>query len=809
MSFHSVLLPVLATACVCAGVLTAQSDTTWRYYRPGNTGIQGDYNEAVWIGPDGDPYIGGYHPGFEEGGFAKFVQADNRWINYSNVDYQVIGHPEETGCVRVIEIVADAGGKLWLGTGRGALLFDPAVGASSIIKYGPGNSQLPGGFTSDVDIAPDGSVWFASLSVSYGGGGITRYQPSSGTWTHWNTGERHLSAQPKPGGGYWVWSADTHYGFVHRFDSDTQAWTTLPFPPVPGDVAGMPGKDCVDDVGNFWAQRVVSAGGWESLDYRRPDGTWVTPAPPYPSVTFDIFAFRAFGNAQALLANGNGDVWRFDGTAWLSLGQWRPGPFTQDLNIDGAGNVWACGIGGAAKRDATTGVWQRYRITNTGQIDFFVGDLSLGSSGDVWATGNAATGIGGMQRFDGTRWFEWNDFTYGIGADWPLPTDDAEAIAYRPSTGNVAVNPTFNGIREWNGGGFETLDTASTSKGLVEDSLGRLWDNAQYPGLRYHDGSTWTQVGPTYWGGYAIQRDPDRPGTIWAATSYEVKRTDGVYDFSRDIVDFPELDPTTDTFSGLAPAPGGVVWIGTSEPYGAGGTLIRLDSTNGAYQMLRYDQGWPFPGQYVEPRAFTPDGRLWMSYYDSSYPPAEQGLCWYDGNQVGLFPAPPNGEPQWGGLPHVGILDLEVRVIPGGYELWMSCVSRGIAVLTVLGEPTWTDLGSGLAGVNGIPSLVGTGDLTNGSAGTLILSNAAPQAPAVVFISLGSTPVHFKCGTLVPVPVDLQFLLATSGAGSIPLAWASWPGGLSGVSLYFQYALADAAAACGVSISNAVRADVP
>ena len=24
-----------------------------------------------------------------------------------------------------------------------------------------------------------------------------------------------------------------------------------------------------------------------------------------------------------------------------------------------------------------------------------------------------------------------------------------------------------------------------------------------------------------------------------------------------------------------------------------------------------------------------------------------------------------------------------MRVIPGGYELWMSCVSRGIAVLTV------------------------------------------------------------------------------------------------------------------------------
>ena len=43
-------------------------DVSWRYYRPGNTGIQGDYCEAIWIGPDNDPWIGGYDPGFEEGG---------------------------------------------------------------------------------------------------------------------------------------------------------------------------------------------------------------------------------------------------------------------------------------------------------------------------------------------------------------------------------------------------------------------------------------------------------------------------------------------------------------------------------------------------------------------------------------------------------------------------------------------------------------------------------------------------------------------------------------------------------------------
>jgi hypothetical protein len=124
------------------------------------------------------------------------------------------------------------------------------------------------------------------------------------------------------------------------------------------------------------------------------------------------------------------------------------------------------------------------------------------------------------------------------------------------------------------------------------------------------------------------------------------------------------------------------------------------------------------------------------------------------------------------------------------------------------GDP-WTDLGGGLAGVSGIPSLVGTGPLTTGSAGSLALTSAAPSAISSLFISLASTPAPFKCGTLVPVPIVFQFMLFTNGSGALTLNWASWPNGLSGQSVYFQYAIADAAAVCGVSISNAVRGDVP
>jgi len=139
--------------------------------------------------------------------------------------------------------------------------------------------------------------------------------------------------------------------------------------------------------------------------------------------------------------------------------------------------------------------------------------------------------------------------------------------------------------------------------------------------------------------------------------------------------------------------------------------------------------------------------------------------------------------------------------------------SGNVAVFGPYTVPTpsdpWNDLGGGLAGVSGIPLLVGTGPLTTGSPGTLSLTGAAPSALSSLFISLASTPAPFKCGTLVPVPIAFQFLIFTDGSGAIPLNWLSWPAGLSGASVYFQYATADVAAICGTSISNAVRGDVP
>jgi hypothetical protein len=665
-----------------AGHQVRSGDTfTWRYYRPGNTGIQGDYCEALWVAPDGDPYIGGYVPAFEEGGFARFEVAEDRWVNYSNVDHPQMGHPDQQGSIRIADIVPDAGGRLWMGTWHGALTFDPSVGADSLTRWGPGNSGLADERVEDIDRAPDGTMWFVNA-------GIRRFDPAGAAWTSWPTAQPFLAVQPKAGGGYLVWSADRPptLSFTLVFDSATQTWKTLIPSGAAGEVVGLPGKDSVDDAGNLWALRSTAPGDWASLDFRRPDGTWGTPPEPYASVTFGIEAFKAYGNGRALLVDGSGTVFRFDGVQWQSLGAWKSGGFSYGVDADAQGNVWVCGVGGAGRYDAGSGTWQRYRLTNTANFDSFNRDLTLdASSGHVYTGANAAPGIGGMVRFDGQRWTGWNQLTYGLGFDWPFPNDSCHALAWRPSNGKVVVSPLnwLYGIHEWDGIGFSPLPPLTGAQRLCEDSSGRLWALGEYFNLNVHDGLGWSALPIIGWG-ERIERDPVLPGTVWASTGHQLLRTDGVQSFSRAIGDFPQLTTQSDTFSGFAPDGNGVVWVGCTVQFGLGGAggLLRIDTNTGAYQLMTFQQGWPFPGQYVQPWAVTPDGRLWMQY-DSDFLVAKRGLCWFDGTNVGDFPAPPGGEPQWGGLPHAAIADLEVRPIPGGYELWMSCVSRGLAVLTV------------------------------------------------------------------------------------------------------------------------------
>ena len=684
-------------------LLNAQNPNySWRYYNTGNTGIQGDYVEAIWIDHDGDPYIAGYTPGWEEGGFAKYIQSENKWINYSNIDYPVIGDINDVGSSRISDIEEDANGILWMATWRGILKFNPAVGGSSLQFFGANNSLHPGGRTSDIAIAPDGSIWASVISVVWGGGGLVNYNPATNQWRYWYYGStannwpsligycEHVSVQEKSTGGYIVWVDGEGWNTMITFDSSTQLFTLLPQNGNPGEVASLTGKCSIDDSNNLWAIRIGSTPGTYSLDYLTSTGNWVTPTQPPIASAIDIPQFKAYGNLNALLIDGSSNILKYNGSSWQNLGPIVASGLSNSLDIDVIGNIWISGAGGAAKRDVQTGQWQRYRVTNSSQIDYWVNDMSIDDQGNVWMTGNAGPGYGGIQKFDGIRWTGYNEYTYGLGFPFPFPTDNAEVIYSRPSNGEMIVNPMFNFLHSWNGSNYNSLNyPLDRSKDVVEDSQNRLWSLGEYYNLSYYNdaNNSWTTVPFIAWGNN-LSIDPTRPGTIWACSSHEVLRTDGSYNFSRLVEDFAELDPQSDVLNTVVALQDGFAWVGTNQG------LAKVNTNNGTYQFYSPSNS-QIPGESISPLAVTPDGRLWFANFGSATT-TNYGLCWFDGTNFGIIP-----QQQIGGLPHAQIYDLEVKNIQNGYELWISCASRGIAVLTVTGSVVPVELTSFTANTNG------------------------------------------------------------------------------------------------------------
>jgi len=651
----------------------------WKYYRPTNTGIGGDTCEAIAIGADGNAWIGSYDPGWEEGGLAKFIYSQNRWENISNVDYPEIGHPEVTGTTRISDIDQDAQGRFWMATARGALFLDPAKGGKSLRRFGADNSPIPGGWNKGVEVAPDGTVWFSAYSTYWGDGGLSQFNPATNQWRVFpDYGGGPLAIQPKPGGGYYVW---TEVNEVVRFDSTTNAFTV--FGKQNGNPAFVYGKNLTDSAGNTWMFKWTDVSqNLFALDLRRPNGTWAN-VPEFP-MGITISQLRALGPNQLLLADGGAGAWKFNGTSWEYFGEWRQSTGTEDINIDASGNIWVCAIGGAARRDAGTGQWQRYRITNTSQFDNFNNDLALGPNGTVYATANAAAGYGGMVKFDGQRWTGFSNFSYGIGGEWPFDTDNSQSLYYRPSNGQLIVNPMFHFTHSFDGENWTDLNMPyDVSRAYVEDSQSRLWaSNDGYVGYTAN-GLNWTQIEGL--GASELMKDPIRPGTIWANRGDLIYKTNGTTTVTYTAASFPQLNPLTEPhLAGATVVADGTVWFAynASLPAHTSG-FVHYNPTTGATKVFGPAQGFKFPGSAIFILGNSPDGKMWFYFDDDNFFDPHRGMGWFDGKNSGYFEAPPNGEFVWDGLAHASIYDFEVQPTAKGYNIWLSTASRGLSVLKV------------------------------------------------------------------------------------------------------------------------------
>ncbi|MHC5212181.1 MAG: sialidase family protein [Planctomycetota bacterium] len=124
-------------------------------------------------------------------------------------------------------------------------------------------------------------------------------------------------------------------------------------------------------------------------------------------------------------------------------------------------------------------------------------------------------------------------------------------------------------------------------------------------------------------------------------------------------------------------------------------------------------------------------------------------------------------------------------------------------------EAAFTDLGNGLSGTAGVPSLSGSGLLLGGDPIVLTLADGAPTAPAALVLGASTLFAPFKGGILVPA-ADLVFAgFFTSPGGALSFA-GTWPTGLpSGTQLAYQIWITDAAGPVGYAASNGLLSTSP
>jgi FG-GAP repeat len=135
-------------------------------------------------------------------------------------------------------------------------------------------------------------------------------------------------------------------------------------------------------------------------------------------------------------------------------------------------------------------------------------------------------------------------------------------------------------------------------------------------------------------------------------------------------------------------------------------------------------------------------------------------------------------------------------------------VSPG-SVLVFAGSLAWLDAGFALAGAGGPPHATGTGALVAGTPLSVALSGGPPSTAAVIVLGGASLLAPFKGGVLVPTLDVLLAGLPLDGDGALVLNGSCPPGIPSGLSLWAQFWMPDAAGPAGFAASNGLTTMAP
>jgi ligand-binding sensor domain-containing protein len=264
--------------------------------------------------------------------------------------------------VKEIEI---AGPDVWVGTSRGAYLYDRKTGAEKLHLEASGG--LPHDFIDAILVDRNGKTWFGGY-----GGGISLYD--DGKWTHYDAsktgGRTVVAAMQDRAGTYWF---ATGGAGLYRFDG--QKWTAYT------TANGLPHDEvntvAQDRDGSFW---IGTNAGVAHLK----DGTFKTYGTADGLANEKVLVCLVDRDGGKWFGTWGGGISRFDGTKWTQVPSGPNGPrspFVLSGKVDAQGGLWFGTHEGVSYFDGKA--WTHFTSEN-GLLGTDVYALDIDPDGYLW-----------------------------------------------------------------------------------------------------------------------------------------------------------------------------------------------------------------------------------------------------------------------------------------------------------------------------------------------------------------------------------------------------------------------------------------
>ena len=125
---------------------------------------------ALWIGTEGD-------------GLKRYDFGARRFEQHTAALQAALSESGASGSLRVFALAADGPQRLWVGSDRGLLRYEPGARRAQGLPSDPGGRSGPiGGTVRALLRARDASLWVGTME-----GGLSRLSPDGATWTHWRS----------------------------------------------------------------------------------------------------------------------------------------------------------------------------------------------------------------------------------------------------------------------------------------------------------------------------------------------------------------------------------------------------------------------------------------------------------------------------------------------------------------------------------------------------------------------------------------------------------------------------------------------